>query len=102
MTREAKAAVKNIGMARKVDDLGRIVLPVELRRMFGIRTGDELEIAVDGETICLKKVELGCALCGSLEGLIPYREKQVCTACTAELGSAVMTGEVLAPPVTPA
>ena len=94
--------MKNIGMARKVDDLGRIVLPVELRRMFGIRTGDELEIAVDGETICLKKVELGCALCGSLEGLRPYREKQVCTACTADLGSAVMTGEVVAPPATPA
>lgn len=95
--------MKNIGMARKVDDLGRIVLPVELRRMFGIRTGDELEIAVDGETICLKKVELGCALCGSLEGLVPFRSKQVCTACTAELGAAVMTGEVVpAPPVTPA
>ena len=98
MTREAIEAVKNIGMARKVDDLGRIVLPVELRRMFGIRTGDELEIAVDGETICLKKVELGCALCGSLEGLRPYREKQVCTACTAELGSAVIAGDVVAPP----
>ena len=70
--------------------------------MFGIRTGDELEIAVDGETICLKKVELGCALCGSLEGLRPYREKQVCTACTAELGAQVMTQEVVAPPATPA
>ena len=94
--------MKNIGMARKVDDLGRIVLPVELRRMFGIRTGDELEIAVDGETICLKKVELGCALCGSLEGLRPYREKQVCAACTAELGASVMPQEVVAPPATSA
>jgi transcriptional pleiotropic regulator of transition state genes len=80
--------VKNIGMARKVDDLGRIVLPVELRRMFGIRTGDELEIAVDDETICLKKVEVACALCDALEGLVTYRGKQVCRSCIAELGNA--------------
>lgn len=100
--REAQSAVKNIGMARKVDDLGRIVLPVELRRMFGIRTGDELEIAVDGETICLKKVELGCALCGSMEGLRPYREKQVCTACAVELSATVMPADAIAPPATPA
>jgi AbrB family transcriptional regulator, transcriptional pleiotropic regulator of transition state genes len=94
--------MKNIGMARKVDDLGRIVLPVELRRLFGIRTGDELEISVDGETIILKKVQIGCALCGSLEGLTSYREKLVCTACVAELGAAVTTGAVVpAPPAGP-
>lgn len=76
------------GMARKVDDLGRIVLPVEMRRMFGIRPGDELEIAVDSGAILLRKIESRCVFCGD-DGntLRPYREKQVCAACIKELGA---------------
>ena len=75
------------GMARKVDDLGRIVLPVEMRRMFGIRPGDELEIGVDGGSILLRKIEARCVFCGDGEALRPYREKQVCTTCSNELGT---------------
>ncbi|HET7486771.1 MAG TPA: AbrB/MazE/SpoVT family DNA-binding domain-containing protein [Acidimicrobiales bacterium] len=74
-------------MARKVDDLGRIVLPVEMRRMFGIRPGDELEISVDGGAIVLRKVEDRCVFCGDGDGLRGYRDKQVCKACSAELGA---------------
>lgn len=74
-------------MARKVDDLGRIVLPVEMRRLYGIRTGDELAISVDGDAIVLRKRFTGCALCGGVDGLRTYREKPICTACIAELGS---------------
>ena len=74
------------GMARKVDDLGRIVLPVEMRRMFGIRPGDELEIGVDGGAIMLRKIEVRCVFCGDGDGLRPHREKQVCASCAAELG----------------
>jgi transcriptional pleiotropic regulator of transition state genes len=73
------------GMARKVDDLGRIVLPVEMRRMFGIRPGDELEIAVDGASILLRKIEARCVFCGDAGGLRPYRDKQVCGACWHDL-----------------
>lgn len=74
------------GMARKVDDLGRIVLPVEMRRMFGIRPGDELEIAVDSGSIMLRKIEARCVFCGD-DGttLRPYREKRVCGPCTRDL-----------------
>lgn len=75
------------GMARKVDDLGRIVLPVEMRRMFGIRPGDELEIGVDGGSILLRKIEASCVFCGDGDGLRPYREKQVCATCSKELGT---------------
>lgn len=75
------------GMARKVDDLGRIVLPVEMRRMFGIRSGDELEIGVDGGAILLRKIEANCVFCGDEAGLRPYREKQVCSICSSELGA---------------
>lgn len=76
------------GMARKVDDLGRIVLPVEMRRMFGIRPGDELEIAVDGASILLRKIEARCVFCGDAAGLEPYRDKQVCATCRRDLGAA--------------
>ena len=72
-------------MARKVDDLGRIVLPVELRRLYGIRTGDALEISVDGDAIVLRKLELGCVFCGAMVGLADFRGRHVCRPCAAEL-----------------
>ena len=72
-------------MARKVDDLGRIVLPVEMRRMFGIQPGDELQIAVDGACILLHKPQPGCVFCDGFEGLRSYRGKAVCRSCAREL-----------------
>jgi transcriptional pleiotropic regulator of transition state genes len=77
--------VSPTGIARKVDDLGRIVLPVEMRRLFGIRPGDEMEITVDGGGIQLRKVEVRCVFCDGGDGLRPYREKQVCKDCSAAL-----------------
>lgn len=72
-------------MVRKIDDLGRVVLPAELRRVLGIRHGDELEICVDGERIILAKVEGHCTFCGSEDDLRPLRSKLVCQGCAAEL-----------------
>lgn len=69
------------GIARRIDDLGRIVLPVEMRRVFGIRPGDEIEITVDGGSIMLRKVEVRCAICDGSEGLQSFKGKQVCTDC---------------------
>ena len=68
-------------MARKVDDLGRIVLPVELRRLHGIQTGDALEISVDGDSIVLRKLAQGCVFCGTGDGLSSYRSRSICTDC---------------------
>ncbi len=76
------------GMARRVDDLGRIVIPVEMRRMFGIRAGDELAIAVDGDAILLRKLGGGCVFCEGVEDLRRYREKLVCRPCAEELAAA--------------
>jgi transcriptional pleiotropic regulator of transition state genes len=90
--------VKSIGMSRKVDDLGRIVLPVELRRQLGIRAGDELDIAVDGATVLLHKIESRCVFCDSLESLRGYKEKQVCGDCCTEL-SAPAAPPVAAPSI---
>ena len=75
------------GMARRVDDLGRIVLPVEMRRMFGIRAGDELEIGVDGGAILLRKVEARCVFCDCPDRPRPYRAKLVCASCAVELSA---------------
>jgi transcriptional pleiotropic regulator of transition state genes len=61
--------VKAIGMARKVDQLGRIVLPAELRRLFGIREGDLVEIFVEDNHIVLSKVEEHCVFCGATSEL---------------------------------
>ena len=91
--------MKSIGMSRKVDDLGRIVLPVELRRQLGIRAGDELDIAVDGATVLLHKIESRCVFCDSLESLKGYREKQVCGNCVTELSAPAGAPPVAAPSV---
>lgn len=72
-------------MARKVDDLGRIVLPVEMRRMFGIQPGDELQIAVDGACILLHKPQPGCVFCDGVDALRAYRDKPVCRSCALGL-----------------
>lgn len=77
------------GMARKVDDLGRIVLPVEMRRLFGIRAGDALEIAVDDAGIVLRKLETRCVFCGGGDALRSLHDKLVCSSCVKELGMPV-------------
>jgi transcriptional pleiotropic regulator of transition state genes len=73
------------GIGRKVDELGRIVLPVELRRAFDIREGDLLDIAIDDDRIVLTKRRTACAFCGSTTELRSFRERRVCAACLLEL-----------------
>ena len=84
-------AVKDTGMARKVDDLGRIVLPIELRRLHGINTGDALEISVDGDAIVLRKLSSGCVFCGSPLELRVYKSRLVCGTCAGDLAGARTT-----------
>ena len=73
------------GLSRRIDQLGRIVVPIELRRALGILEGDQLEISRDGERIVLEKVERTCAFCGSADDLRHHRAKLVCRGCVAEL-----------------
>ncbi len=72
---------KVTGMTRKVDDLGRIVLPAEIRRGFGIAEGDRLEISVSNEQIILHKVEDRCVFCNTENDLWDYHGKMVCLDC---------------------
>jgi transcriptional pleiotropic regulator of transition state genes len=79
--------MKFSGIARKVDDLGRVVLPVEIRRALGLSAGDEVDIALEETTILLRKIEARCTFCGATEGLRGFRGRQVCASCASELGS---------------
>ncbi len=73
--------MKSTGIVRRVDELGRIVLPIELRRTLDIAERDELEIYVDGTSVVLKKYEPTCVFCASSKGILTYRERNVCREC---------------------
>ena len=73
--------LKSTGIVRKVDDLGRVVIPRELRRTLGIEQGDPLEIFVDGDRIVLKKYSPGCVFCGIVDNLIVVQDKRICRRC---------------------
>ena len=73
--------MRAIGVVRKVDPLGRIVIPKEVRRTLDIAEKDALEIYVDGEQIILKKYEPTCIFCGDARDVVNYKGKNICTNC---------------------
>lgn len=77
--------MKSTGIIRKVDELGRVVLPVELRRTLDIAERDELEIYLDNDRIVLQKFEPSCIFCDSSVGLVSYRGKNICRACIRDM-----------------
>lgn len=77
--------MKSTGIVRKVDELGRVVIPIELRRTLGIGEKDALEIYVDGERIMLKKYEPACIFCGNAENVVYFKGKIVCNSCVSEI-----------------
>ena len=77
--------MKATGIVRKVDELGRIVLPIELRRTLDIEIKDPIEIFVDGEYILLKKYEPACIFRGNAKNVVRIKEKNVCEDCLKEL-----------------
>ena len=77
--------MKSTGIIRKVDDLGRIVLPIELRRTLDIAERDELEIFLEDDRVILKKYESACVFCGAGFGLSAYKGKYICRDCAADV-----------------
>lgn len=77
--------MKSLGIARKVDTLGRIVIPSELRDKFGIKTNDYLEIYTDGDRIVLEKYNPSCILCGETEDVFEFNGKNVCEKCARKM-----------------
>jgi transcriptional pleiotropic regulator of transition state genes len=77
--------MKSTGIIRRVDELGRVVIPIEIRNKFDIVEKDPMEIYVDGSSIILKKFEPNCIFCGSTKDLVEYKEKLVCSKCAEHL-----------------
>lgn len=78
--------MKSTGIVRKVDELGRIVLPIELRRTLDIAEKDPLEIYVDQDSIILRKYQPTCIFCNSAVDVVMFKSKNVCRKCIRELG----------------
>jgi transcriptional pleiotropic regulator of transition state genes len=76
--------MKSTGIVRRVDELGRIVIPKELRRTMNIEVGDPLEIYTEGEQIILKKYAPGCVFCGEVDRIVNFKGKHVCLKCLKE------------------
>lgn len=79
--------MKSTGMVRPVDELGRVVLPKEIRKTLGINPRDSVEIFIDEHRIILQKYEPACIFCGSVDDVIFYEGKRICTACLNKIKS---------------
>ena len=78
--------MKSTGIVRKIDHLGRIVLPIELRRVLDIDKDSSLEIYVENDSILLRKYQPACVFCGSSEDVVNYQGRNICAACRKEIG----------------
>lgn len=85
MNLKEEPKMKSTGVVRRVDELGRIVIPIELRRTLDIAEKDALEIYVDGEQIILKKYEPACIFCGEGRNVKNYKGKNICKKCLEEI-----------------
>jgi len=81
--------MKSTGIVRKVDELGRIVLPIELRRTLDIAEKDSLEIYVDEDAIILRKYQPACIFCDNAKDILSYKGKNVCPECVKSLSEKV-------------
>jgi len=82
--------MKSTGVIRKLDELGRIVIPIELRRTLNLNEKDPLEIFVDGHNIILRKYEPACIFCGNAKEVANYKGKNLCTSCLMEISNQVL------------
>ena len=85
MQHKGEKILKSTGIVRKVDELGRVVIPIELRRTLGIDIKDPVEIYVDGENIILKKYQPACIFCDKADNVVLFKGKNVCADCIREL-----------------
>lgn len=77
--------MKPAGVVRKVDQLGRIVLPKSLRKRYQMNEGDPVEILVQGDHIILERYRPKCVFCGSMEAVSDYKDRYICAACLSEM-----------------
>jgi len=77
--------MKSTGIVRKIDDLGRMVIPIELRKTMSINKKDPMEIFVDGNEIILRKYEPACIFCGSADDIIEFEGRTICGSCKEKI-----------------
>lgn len=85
--RSLEVAVLDTGMVRKIDDLGRLVVPAETRRLFNIKEGDELTISVEHNAIVLRKLQAACTFCGSKKNVDAFKGRGICGRCRIEINN---------------
>jgi AbrB family transcriptional regulator, transcriptional pleiotropic regulator of transition state genes len=88
MSRESDKEFPNAavqGIARRIDDLGRLVIPKEYRKIFGIEEGDLLDMTLSGDGIVVRKVEHACVFCASHDDLGMFKDRLICASCIASL-----------------
>ncbi len=79
--------MKSTGIVRKIDDLGRMVIPIELRKVMTINKKDPMEIFVEEDKIILKKYEPACIFCGEADDVIEYKGRTICRECIINMKS---------------
>lgn len=77
--------MKSTGVIRRLDELGRIVIPMELRNKYNIKEKDPIEIFVDGSSIVLRKCEPNCTFCGGSKKMITFENKLICEKCISKI-----------------
>lgn len=85
MKGKEKQDMKSLGTIRHIDELGRIVLPVETRKRLDLNTKDPVEVFVEKDRIILKKFEPACVFCGERDDLVDYKEKKICKKCLDDI-----------------
>lgn len=78
--------VKATGIVRNIDELGRIVIPKEMRTKMDMKSGDAVEIFVEGGNIILSKYNPACLFCGSADDIVSFKDKNVCCECMRQIG----------------
>lgn len=81
--------MKSTGIIRKLDELGRIVIPIEIRNKLNIAERDPIEIYVDGNNIVLHKFECTCIFCGDTKNLTEFKDKAVCNSCLKKMSNLI-------------
>lgn len=80
--------MKSTGIVRRIDEMGRIVLPAELRRTMGLRERETMEIFTEGSSIVLKKYSPACIFCDGGRDVSRFKGKFVCARCLQQLRAA--------------
>ncbi|MEB3102444.1 AbrB/MazE/SpoVT family DNA-binding domain-containing protein [Ferviditalea candida] len=77
--------MKPVGVVRKVDQLGRIVLPKSLRRRYQMNEGDPVEILVQGDHIILERYKPKCVFCSSMDSVVEFKNRHICSPCMEDM-----------------